>query len=107
MPVLIDIAKTGTSAQQAAIGAGLARAALACSRNDPDYAAMIQEAVANSGLAPIITAFVSASNDVQTAAISGAAAAGGIGGGAGGIGGGGAAGELVAAELQQAAALPA
>lgn len=93
VPVLVELAKSGTPAQQAAIGAGLARAAVACSRTNPDYAAMIQQAVAASGIAGMITAFVSASNEVQTAAIGGAAAGGAGGaGGAAGIGGGGAAG---------------
>ena len=94
VPVLLDLARTATASQQAAIGAGLARAAIACSRVDAAYAAMIQQLVAESGIEGLIAAFIGASNEVQTAALPGGTPAGGIGGGvtAGGIGGGGAAG---------------
>jgi hypothetical protein len=94
VPVLLQLAATANERQQTAIGAGLARAAVACSRSEPAYSAMIQEAVAGAQLAPVLLAFQTAINDVQTAAIAGGGggSSGGGGGGAGGIGGGGAAG---------------
>jgi hypothetical protein len=87
---LISLAATGNKDQKAAIGAGLARAARACVASNPQYAAEIQQKVAASNLADVVTAFLAASNDVQTAALGGAGGAGGGAGGAGGIGGGGA-----------------
>jgi hypothetical protein len=88
---LIALASSGNKDQKAAIGAGLARAARACVASNPQYAAQIQQKVAASNLTDVVTAFLAASNDVQTAALGGAGAAGGgAGGGAGGIGGGGA-----------------
>lgn len=92
--VLVELARTAGPAQQAGIGAGLARAALTCSRTDPDYAAMIQEAVAASALGPMITAFASVSDEVQTAALASGPSGGGGGATvttAGGIAGDGAA----------------
>jgi hypothetical protein len=94
---LISAATNANGDQKSAIGAGLARAARACVASNPQYAALIQQKVAASNLADVVTAFLAASNDVQTAAL-GAAGAAGAGGGAGaggagaagGIGGGGA-----------------
>lgn len=95
---LLNLASQSTAAQKAAIGAGLARAARACVATDPEYAQMIQEKVAGSNISELITAFLAASNDTQTAALVGGAAAsaaspaGDVGGGGstnGGSGGGG------------------
>jgi hypothetical protein len=91
---LLALAKSSNADQKSAIGAGLARTARACVANNPQYAAEIQQKVAASGMADVVTAFLAASNDVQTAALGGGAGAGGgaagggAGGGAGGIGGG-------------------
>jgi hypothetical protein len=87
--VILKIAATATPEQRASIGSGLARAAKACVAVDQRYAMQIQQSVAGSNLAEIITAFSSASDDVQTAALGGAS---GAAGGAAGIGGGGLAG---------------
>jgi hypothetical protein len=88
---LISLASTANADQRSAIGAGLARAARACVASNPEYAAQIQQKVAASNLSDVVTAFLAASNDVQTAALgAGGAGAGGGAGAAGGIGGGGA-----------------
>lgn len=94
VPALVELARTAAPAQQAGIGAGLARAALTCARTDPDYAAMIQQLVAGSALGPMITAFASVSDEVQTAALASGSTGGGGGATvntAGGIAGDGAA----------------
>lgn len=79
--------------QKAAIGSGLARAARACAATNPEYAALIQEKVAGASSAELVTAFLAASNEVQTAALGGlTGGATGGGGAAAGIGGGGSAG---------------
>ena len=90
LDALIALVSQASSPQKAAIGAGLARAAKACAGVSPDYAALIQEKIAGVNSPELVTAFLSASNDVQTAALGGGAtggAAGGAGGGAGGLGG--------------------
>lgn len=81
-----------TPSQVAAIGAGLARAARACSTTNPEYAALIQDRVAGSDIAGLETAFLAGSSETQTAALGGAAGGGSPTGGASGIGGGGASG---------------
>ena len=77
--------------QKAAIGSGLARAARACAASNPEYATLIQEKVAGASSPELVTAFLAASNEVQTAALGGLTG-GATGGGAAGIGGGGSAG---------------
>jgi hypothetical protein len=79
---LITVAKGANDAQKAAIGAGLAEAARIIVATDPKRAAQIQIAVAQSGLEPLITAYIAGSNATVTAAT------GGEGGGGGGGGGG-------------------
>lgn len=81
--------------QKSAIGSGLARAAKACAAINPEYAALIQEKIAGVSSPEVITAFLAASNEVQTAAVAGGVTASAVGGGgtaASGIGGGGTAG---------------
>jgi hypothetical protein len=79
---LITVAKGGANdAQKAAIGGGLAEAARIIVATDPTLAAQIQLAVAQSGLKPLITAYIAASYATVTAAT-------GEGGGGGGGGGG-------------------
>lgn len=68
---LLDLAKNGNAAQKAAIGAGLARAAVACTENEPNYAAQIQSEVAQLGDLEVLVAFRTASSDIATAALSG------------------------------------
>lgn len=89
---VVALVPSATIEQRAAIGSGLARAARACARPSPLYAAFIQEQVASIEAPEVIAAFLAASEEVQTAAI--AAAGGGTGGGgaAAGLGGGGQAG---------------
>jgi len=80
---LINLTKSANAEQKSAIGSGLSRVASACGATNPDYAAKIQQLVASLGDSSVITAFMSASGDVQTAAVGGAGGAGGgVGGGA-------------------------
>ena len=65
--VLINVAKSGNDAQKAAIGAGMAEAARILAAIDPQLAAQIQLAVAQSGSEALITAFIAESNATQTA----------------------------------------
>lgn len=89
---LIALVPSASIEQRAAIGSGLARAARACARPSPLYAAFIQEQVASLDAAEVIAAFLAASEEVQTAAVAGAGGAGGGGAPAAGLGGGGLAG---------------
>jgi hypothetical protein len=83
---LIAVAKNGNGAQQAAIGAGLAQASRSLARTNPQLATTIQQQVAQSGLSPLITAYIAASGQIETAAIgAGGAGAGGTGGAVGGL----------------------
>ncbi len=66
--VLIDVAKAGNDAQSAAIGAGIAEAARILAMVDPQLAAQIQLAIAQSGSNSLIAAFIAASNATQTTA---------------------------------------
>ena len=70
--VLIDVSKTANDAQKAAIGAGMAEAARILAAIDPQLAARIQLAVAQSGSESLITAFIAGSNATQTASTVGA-----------------------------------
>ena len=85
---ILDLANQGSSEQKAAIGAGLARAAAACTDQEPEYAAQIQVQVAGMGDAQVLAAFQTTSSDVATAALGGdgqtITPAGGEGGGTGG-----------------------
>jgi hypothetical protein len=81
---LIDVAKGGNDAHKAAIGAGLGQGAKIYSRSAPQTATTIQQRVALSGILQLITAYISASNGIETAAIGGGG--GGEGGGGGGTG---------------------
>ena len=80
---LIAVAQKGNDSHKAAIGAGLAQASRILARGNPQLAATIQQKVAQSGIGPLITAFITGSNGIETAAV------GGGGGGAGGGTGGG------------------
>lgn len=82
---LLALIDTASTEQRAAIGSGLARAATACAPSSEKYAALIQEKVAALDNNELLTAFLSASNDLETAAIAGAL--GGFVGGAPGLGG--------------------
>lgn len=84
---LIDVAKSANDAQKSAIGAGLAEAARILAATNPQLAAQIQLAVAQSGLGSLITAFIAGSNATETAAIGGGGGGGGGEGGGGGTGG--------------------
>jgi hypothetical protein len=85
---LITVAKDANDAQKAAIGAGLAEATRIIVATDPKLAAQIQVAVAQSGLGPLITAYIAGSNATVTAATGGGGgdAGGGGGGPTGGVG---------------------
>jgi hypothetical protein len=73
LDVLITLSSNATADQKAAIGSGLARAAASCAAQAAEYAALIQQKIAASGSTELITAFVSASNQIQTAALGGQA----------------------------------
>jgi len=85
---LINVANGANDAQKAAIGAGMAEAARILAATNPQLAAQIQTAVAQSGLGPLITAFIAASYGTETAAIGGGGgdAGAGTGGPTGGVG---------------------
>lgn len=89
---VVSLVPSANIEQRAAIGSGLARAARACARPNPLYAAFIQEQVASIEAAEVITAFLAASEEVQTAAVAGAGGAAGGGAPAAGLGAGGLAG---------------
>ncbi|MEW6452660.1 MAG: hypothetical protein AB1490_18550 [Pseudomonadota bacterium] len=91
LPAVMNLlGSTGNSSLQTAIGAGLGQAARICTRNDPEFARAIQQAVAQSSVpAAAQTAFAGASGDRSTAA---GGAGGGGGGGVGGSTGSGAPG---------------
>lgn len=91
----LALGTTANADQKAAIGAGLARAAISCVAVDPKYAAEIQQKVAASPFSEVLVAFQSASDDTATASLgaaggaAGGAAAGGISGTGGVVGGSG------------------
>ncbi|KAB0678863.1 hypothetical protein [Aureimonas leprariae] len=93
---LLRLAAAAKPDEKAMIGAGLGRAAFACSRTSPAYAAMIQSMIASRSSPELLTAFLSATNDIQTAAIGAGASAGASGAGGGGLAGGGLAGPFSA-----------
>lgn len=86
---LLELAKTATPSQQAAIGAGLARAATTCVSVNAEYASRIQVAVAELNSPVLAEAFAGGLDDIQTSALAGAS---GAGPSASAIGGGGDAG---------------
>jgi hypothetical protein len=79
---IIALVPSASMEQRAAIGSGLARAARACARPSPLYAAFIQEQVAGIDAVEVIAAFLAASEEVQTAAVAGGASGGASGGAA-------------------------
>ncbi len=92
LPPLLLLSNAANAKQVIALGSGLGRAAVGCAGVDPNYAQKIQESVADHASAEFRTAFVTASNDVQVAAVQGAGsgrsttAAGLAGGGVAGPG---------------------
>ena len=68
---LITAAKSGSDAQKAAIGAGLAQASRILARSNPQTADDDPAEGRASGLLPLITAFIAGSNGVETAAVGG------------------------------------
>lgn len=83
--LLIELAKSAPFEAKAAIAAGLANAASSCVRTRPDIAGFIQEKIAGSEDAELITAFISASGAIDVAAFG--VGTGAAGGGAAAIGG--------------------
>jgi len=90
-PILALVPKANIQ-QIAAIGAGLARAARALTTINPEYAALIQEKIVKLNDDGLSVAFVTATGEVQTAALGAGGGGAGAGGGASGIGGNGQAG---------------
>jgi hypothetical protein len=80
LPAVMNLLGGANPSVQNAIGAGLGQAARICTRNDPEFARQIQQAIAASNSQAAIAAFAAASGDTATAA-------GGSGGGGGGVGG--------------------
>ena len=66
---LIDLSRRAESAQKAAIGAGMARAAVACATLAADYSAFIQEMIVKADDVDLLTAFAAAAGDFETTAI--------------------------------------
>lgn len=89
---IIGLANQANPAQVAALGAGLARAAAACAAVQPEFAARIQEEVAETDNAALQTAFAGATPETETAALGAAGAAGAGATGASAIGSNGTAG---------------
>lgn len=84
--LLIDVARKGNDAQKGAIGAALAQAARILATSEPELAKKIQQAVAQSGLGPLITAFLALSNGLITTSLGEGGGAAGSGGPVGGVG---------------------
>jgi hypothetical protein len=87
MDQLIGLTKSANDGQKSAIAAGLARAVSACGTVNPDYASVIQNAVAGLGDPALIAAFAQATNDIKVAAVGAPGASSFAGGGATGVGG--------------------
>ncbi|TFF25105.1 hypothetical protein E3C22_06910 [Jiella endophytica] len=66
---ILSLAKTADPRLQAAIGRGLAKAAVALAAKDPKRAARMQQRVAASGIDTLQTAFRVEQNDVETAVV--------------------------------------
>jgi hypothetical protein len=66
---LLSMAVTANTQQRAAIGSGLARAAVSCASASPDYAEWIQDMVAEADIADLMTAYVAAAGDIETAVL--------------------------------------
>ena len=88
--LMMALASKASPAQASAIGSGLARVARACAKIDPAFAQALQEKVALSQVAALLSGYQNAGSDLLTASLGG----GGQGGGgtASGITGGGQAG---------------
>lgn len=84
---LIGLTKTANDGQKSAIAAGLARAVSACGTVNPDYASLIQNAVAGLGDPAVIAAFAQATDDIKVAAVGAPGASSFAGGGATGADG--------------------
>jgi hypothetical protein len=89
---IIGLANQANPAQVAALGAGLARATAACVVAQPEFAARIQQEVAETDNAALQTAFAGATPETETAALGAAGAAGAGASGASAIGSNGNAG---------------
>ena len=83
---LLAASRLATSAQNAAIGAGLAEAAREIAANNPLLATQIQTQVLASAPTEVAAAYIAVSNTPITAAVGGSGGGGG-GGFAGGVGG--------------------
>ncbi|WP_157775781.1 hypothetical protein [Hartmannibacter diazotrophicus] len=68
---LIALLQSASSLQKSAIGAGMARAAVACEGSHLEYSQQIQEAAASVDDETFLTAFQTAQDDIQTAALGG------------------------------------
>jgi len=86
---IIGMAKSANDGQKSAIAAGLARIVSACGTVNPDYASLIQNAVAGLGDPVLIAAFAQAANDIKVAAVGAPGASSFAGGGATGLVGAG------------------
>ncbi|MBV8473041.1 MAG: hypothetical protein JO107_00860 [Hyphomicrobiales bacterium] len=86
---LIALAKGANDVQRAALGAGLAEAARILAATSPELAGAIQQKVLQSGLAPLITAYMALSNTLTASVGVGGGGAGGGGAGGAGAGSGG------------------
>lgn len=78
---IVAVARGATPRFQAAIAAGLAQAAIACSTSDQVAAQLIQRAVASFDNGPFQSVFAAVAGDLSTAAVGAAAAEAGAGAG--------------------------
>lgn len=88
---ILALAQNATEDQKAGIGSGLGRTAFLCQGTNPDYAAEIQSQIAQITSPGLLTAFLTATNDMQVAAIGAGGTSSGFAG-APGLSGGGQAG---------------
>lgn len=90
LAVVVGLGPKANAPQKASIGAGTAQAAQACLRDRPDLAQRIQAFLGQAGDRDILTAFLTAGNTFEAAALGIAGGTGGaVGGAIGGTGGGG------------------
>jgi hypothetical protein len=84
LPDIIELARRGAIAHRVAIGIGLAKAATTCGRMNGDFERAIKQAVADSGLSELITAFAAGLSSIELSAAPHATSPTGSGVGGGG-----------------------
>jgi len=67
LTAIINLAKGGNTAQRVAIGIGLAKAAVACSRTHPQFEQAIKQAVTDAANSELATAFIAGLSPLEQA----------------------------------------